>query len=673
MVMPGNYILKLSIFSVAIILLLLFFALSSKKKVYTKYLGLLGVGYSVIYIIWRTFYTLPDEFSFGLIFGIILLGVEIIAFLQSIIFKMFFSSQRKVNFKPDSKFKTEPTVDVIISTYNEPEDVLRRTIVSAKMINHPKDKINIYLGDDGRRKNIEKLANEYGIHYITREDNSHAKAGNINNVLRYATGEFILVLDADMIPKDEIITKMISYFEDSKTGFVQSPQVFYNLDPFQYNLDLGDKIPNEQDFFMRTIEEKRALYNAVLHVGTNAIFRRSALDDIGGIPTTSITEDMATGMLLQDKGYKSFFVKDTLAVGLSVENTEDLIKQRDRWLRGNIQVIKKNNPLRMKGLNFVQKLIYIDGFLYWTFGIQKMVYIISPLLFLLFRVVLFQTHFFDIALMFLPYFLSTSLYFKRVSNNIRNQTWGHIYDTVLAPHMAVSFLVECLTGKELKFNVTPKGTVNKKDTFKLKLAFVHIILLILSITAVITNAHILLNNGFDVFYYSIIINLFWCIYNGLGIFISIFLFLDKSRTGEDGRIPTDIKAKALIQSCKHNKNCDHCGHVTDISESGAKVKLKKHCPYFNFKENTNISLRIEDIGVVHGITIRSEEIQDAYEMGIKFNEIDFDKFSKINKYRFDLKNKYIRNYGIDPKNDSLFKIIFKLLKRPYKYAKSKKK
>ena len=80
----------------AIMLLFLFFTLASRKKKYIKYLGLLGVVYSVIYIIWRIFYTLPDEFSFGLIFGMILLGVEVTAFLQSIVFKMFFSSQRKI-------------------------------------------------------------------------------------------------------------------------------------------------------------------------------------------------------------------------------------------------------------------------------------------------------------------------------------------------------------------------------------------------------------------------------------------------------------------------------------------------------------------------------------------------------------------------------------------------
>lgn len=98
--------------------------------------------------------------------------------------------------------------------------------------------------------------------------------------------------------KAQLFKKMVDYFKESNVGFVQSPQVFYNSDPFQYNLNLDDKIPNEQDFFMREVQAGRARYNALFHVGTNALFSRKAIDDIGGIPTGSITEDMATGMLL---------------------------------------------------------------------------------------------------------------------------------------------------------------------------------------------------------------------------------------------------------------------------------------------------------------------------------------------------------------------------------------
>ncbi len=652
---------KVILFSYALITLSFFYYLSFKKDKFKRWLGILGAFYGVIYIFWRIIYTLPSVSTLGFVFGIILVLFELLALGQSLVFKMLFSSNKNIEINKNKPFDVLPSVDIIISTYNEPEDILKRTVVGCKKIDYPVEKLNIYLGDDGKRDEIKELANFFGIHYVTRQDNSHAKAGNINNVLSQSSGEFILVLDADMIPKKSIIKEMIGYFEDSKTGFVQSPQVFYNLDPFQYNLGLGEDIPNEQDFFMRTIEEKRALYNAVLHVGTNAIFRRSALDEIGGIPTGSITEDMATGMLIQNAGYKSYFVKNTLALGLSVEGIEDFIKQRDRWLRGNVQVIKKFNPIRMKGLNWIQKVIYLDGFVYWMFGLQKMVYIIAPLLYLLFKIKIFEADGLDIGMMFLPYFLSNSLYFKRISDKSRNITWSHIYDTAIAPQMAISFLTEFFTGKKLKFNVTPKGLVNEKDSFRIRLAFIHILLFTLSIIAIFINIYFIWIGKTNGMLFAILINLSWCFYNVFAIFISIFLYIDKKRFRKSERIPTNLKAKSLIKSCPHNKDCSHCGYVTDISEKGAHIKIKEYCQSFTFKEGSDITISIENIGEIQGEIMRISKINKNYDMGVSFKPINFETFSKINEYRFDLNNKYIRNYSIDTKMDSFMDIIYKIL------------
>ncbi|PFA51551.1 glycosyltransferase family 2 protein, partial [Bacillus cereus] len=131
-------------------------------------------------------------------------------------------------------------------------------------------------------------------------------------------------------------------------------------DPFQYNLFFEDNIANEQDFFMRQLEEGKDRFNATMYVGSNALFRRTALEEIGGFATGVITEDMATGMLLQANKWETIFVNETLAVGLSPETFSDLLKQRDRWCRGNIQVVKKWNPFTIKGLSFMQRLLYAD-------------------------------------------------------------------------------------------------------------------------------------------------------------------------------------------------------------------------------------------------------------------------------------------------------------------------
>jgi len=650
--------IALSLFMVFITLVL--YSLS-KKNPFRNLLGVFGLFLSSVYIFWRIFYTLPDVRTFDFIFAFLLIFFETVALGQNIVLRLLFSKHKPIVVERTQPFTDKPTVDIIISTYNEPEDILKRTIVGCLNIDYPKDKLKIYMGDDGNRASIRGLCEQYGINYIIRDNNEHAKAGNINNVLTKASGEFVLLLDADMIPKANIISAMLYYFEDKATGFVQSPQVFYNMDPFQYNLGMGSNIPNEQDFFMRTMQEKRAHFNAVLHVGTNALFRRAAIDRIGGIPTGSITEDMATGMLIQNEGYKSFFVKETLALGLTSENFQDLMKQRDRWCRGNTQVMKKYNPLMMKNLTFAQKLIYLDGFVYWMFGLQKMVYIVSPLLFLLFRVIIFTANGWDLLLIFLPHFISTSLYFKSISGKERNTVWSHIYDTAMAPKLALSFAGEFLLNRQLKFNVTPKGTLNDKDVFNFSLASVHIFLFAASVLAMAVNMNILFRWSAGTFLSGIIINMVWCVYNMAAIFISIFLSLEKKRLRKTERIPTSLSFKSLITSCANHENCGHCGTVTDFSEKGMLITLKEYCPNFDFTINKSVELSIESVGTVSGQIVRYAKDGSKYEVGVSFNGDDYNLISKSNKFRFNMSNSYIKNPVIQSENQSIHNILLKVI------------
>jgi len=649
--------LKILLSLSSIIIIFILFLLSQHNYRYRNLLGIFGLILSSLYITWRIFFTLPNITTIDFIFAFLLLFFETISFGQNIVLRLLFSKHDPIILDRNISFDEYPNIDVIISTYNEPLEILERTIVGCLNIDYPKDKLNIYLGDDGKRSEVNKLCAKYNINYLTRSDNKNAKAGNINNVLKTAVGEFILLLDADMIPKTNIITAMLYYFEDENTGFVQSPQVFYNQDPFQYNLGIGLDIPNEQDFFMRTMQEKRALFNSVLHVGTNALFRRKAIEDIGGIPIGSITEDMATGMLIQNAGYKSFFVRDTLAVGLTVEAFEDLIKQRDRWCRGNTQVIKKYNPIKLKNLTLVQKLIYLDGFFYWMFGVQKMVYILSPLLFLLLRIIIFNANGLDLILIFLPHYISTSLYFKSISGKERNIIWSHIYDTAMAPPLAISFITEFFLSKEIKFSVTPKGTVKDKNEFNLRLASIHILLFSLSIIALIINIRLLSFGNPGIYFTGIIINIIWCLYNMSSLFISIFLALEKKRTRKTERTPINNSFKILYASSDNCELCDFTGYVKDFSEKGMLITFKDFTSPFPLNNGNDISLDIDEIGKLKGKITRITKNQFDYNIGIEFKESTFEIISIANKYRFNLENRYIKNPEIQKSQYSIFEII----------------
>ena len=653
------------VFSIAIVILMIFLVLSYKHKIFIRIIGYVGVLYGLFYIAWRIGFSIPTNFSVGMVFGIILLITEIVGMIQSIVFKVFLSTNKRAVPKKDTKFDELPSVDVIISTYNEPLYILSRTIISTVKIDYPHDKLNVYVGDDGSRKDVEDFCNKVGAHYVSREEHAHAKAGNINNVLNHSSGEYILLLDADMIPKKSIVLDMIYYFEDSRTGFVQSPQVFYNSDVYQNNLRVGDSVPNEQDFFMRDILEKRAAYNAVLHVGSNAIFKRKAIDDIGGIPTKSITEDMATGMLIQAKGYMSYFVNKPLALGLSVETIGDLIKQRDRWLRGNIQVSKKYHPLKIKGLNIAQRIIYFDGLLYWSYGLQKMVYIICPFLYLLLGITLFKANGFDIIMAFLPYFLANIFYFRRVSKCKRNITWSHIYDMALAPHMAWSYLTEVFTNRALKFKVTPKDVKINKNYFNSRLAIPHIIILLVTIASLVFGIYKVIEywDNFSVTM-AIMINLIWCLYNGLGTFISLFVFADRKSTRRSIRIPAKISVKNVIEMDDKSKNvCQECGYVSDISDIGAKIVLSKLTNKRELNIGDNIYVDIENIGRVGCTILRKVNMENQFEYGAFFSDIDFDTMNNINQFRFSNNLKYMNEFEVDKKHKSMIEIIANLFKK----------
>jgi cellulose synthase (UDP-forming) len=520
---------KMALLVVILSLILIFANLAHSNRRYLKYF----IGFAILvqtgYMVWRALFTIPTFNIFSLVLGGMLFMAELLALLQSTTHRVMFLKDYEPVIKTLNDLDVLPTVDILIATYDEPVSILRNTVAAATSQKYPKDKYKVYVCDDGCREEVRQLAEEYGAIWAIREKHTHAKAGNLNNCLQnYASGELFAVLDADMITKSTFLEKMVGYFCDPKMALVQAPQVFYNPDPFQNNLKLFETIPNEQDFFMREVLERRSMFNAVLNVGSNAIFRRSAIEAIGWIPVGTITEDMATSMLLQAKGYTTTFVNENLAMGLSPDYFADYVVQRDRWCRGNIQVMKKWNPLKLPGLTFMQRLIYMDGVMYWFFGLQKIIYYIGPMLFLLIGIPIYYSDVFTMLLFFVPTYYSASLIFTLFGHKSRTYTWAHIYESALAPYLSISALSELLFSNKIKFSVTPKGKSVSHTYFAFRVALPHIFLAILSIISLAVGISKMLT---DVNYMMpvYLVNLFWLIYNMLGIFVAIFVCFEKQR------------------------------------------------------------------------------------------------------------------------------------------------
>lgn len=572
-------------FGIAILSLIISFFISNINNRYKKSLIIVNLIISIIYVIWRVT-VIPTNTILNTFLGITLFSAELIGLMQFCTFQFLFFNEYTVVEKTIDDIPNEslPTVDILICTYNESVKLLEKTLVATLKLNYPQDKITINICDDGKRLSVKHLCDKYGVNWITREDNAGAKAGNINNALKQLKGELFAVLDADMIPTKKFLEKTVGYFFDENTAFVQTPQAYYNQDVYQFNLNRN--IPNEQDFFMRNVQEGRAAINAVLHVGTNAVFRRCYVEAIGGYPTCSITEDMAVGMQLQEKGYRTVFINEVLVLGLSANVYSDLIQQRDRWCRGNLQVMKQYNPLFSKNLSWKQKIAYIDGVLYWFTSIQKMIFIIIPMLHLLTGTMIIDSNVSQLLTLFLPFLIGQIFIFKSLSSNVRTLRWSHIYEISMAPHISFSILKEIL-GLKIKFNVTPKDTDNDKGYFQFKAAAPHIVLLCLSILALSIGIYRLNNNSIN--FGSIILNSIWCLYNLYAIIVSIRVSYQKPTSQA---IESLEKSKGITFEAKSPKNI--CANDYVISDFSTEEILIQYFGIEKLKTGDKILVKLKD-------------------------------------------------------------------------------
>jgi cellulose synthase (UDP-forming) len=273
-----------------------------------------------------------------------------------------------------------PTVDVYIPTFNEPLEVLEKTITGALWLDYPN--FSVWVLDDGRRPWLKEFCETKGIGYLTRPDNSDAKAGNINHALTKTNAEFVAVFDADFVPQRNFLIRTMGFFADPKIGIVQVPHAFYNHDVMQANLALRKSLPDDQRFFFEAIMPCRDGWNAAFCCGSNSVTRRAALRAVGdALPIQSITEDMLLSLMMLRKGYVTRYLCERLAFGLAPESVGAFFVQRQRWARGAMQILYlAAGPLGGR-LAFVQRLLFLPT--HWlSQGLLLLMTIIAPLVFL---------------------------------------------------------------------------------------------------------------------------------------------------------------------------------------------------------------------------------------------------------------------------------------------------
>lgn len=538
---------------------------------------LVNMFFTLIYLMWRIFFTIPFEYGLiSVIAGFSLLIVEVLGMVEAFV---HYANMYNVKGYPCPCVPPEefPHVDVFIATYSEECELLYKTINGCRHMAYPDpSKVHIYLCDDNRRPQMRRLAEQMGVHYLDRPDNKGAKAGNLNNALAHSSSPYIVTFDADMVPKSDFLMKTIPYFVDAnmrnrgrreedqiRLGFVQSPQAFYNPDLFQFNLFSEGRIPNEQDYFYKDIQVARTRTNSVIYGGSNTVLAREALEAAGGFYTEAITEDFATGILIQKAGYVSLAIAEPLASGLSATDLKGLIQQRTRWGRGVIATGRKMHLFTSRDLSFAQKMNYWASVWYWYAPVKRLIYILSPMLYATFGFMVFKCTLLQVLIFWLPMYVSSNISLRMLSGNIRNTKWTGIYETVLFPFMLVPIVLETFGVSLKKFKVTKKETQLNEKGQNIVYMVPFLILIVLSVIGLIRCVTIMFDSGS----FEPIVVIFWLLNNLFLLVMSLFFV--------DGRIPYRKSERVSVSyPCTlSNRIYRISGTVCDISEDGIAVFL----------------------------------------------------------------------------------------------------
>ncbi|WIB26343.1 cellulose synthase catalytic subunit [Curtobacterium sp. MCSS17_015] len=264
-------------------------------------------------------------------------------------------------------------VDVFITVYGEELTKIAATVAAAVAM---RGEHRTWVLDDGRSDDVRALADRLGARYVRRLSSNGAKAGNINHALTLAKGDYFAVFDADFVPGKDFLFETVPFFADGSIAFVQTPQTYGNL----HNL-VSRGAGYMQTVFYRFIQPGRNRFNAAFCVGTNVIFRRAAIDDVGGIHTDSKSEDVWTSLHLHERGWKSVFIPMTLAVGDAPETIEAFSKQQLRWATGGFEILLTHFPFNPKRkLTMDQRLQYfVTASFYLTGIVPGLLLLVPPL------------------------------------------------------------------------------------------------------------------------------------------------------------------------------------------------------------------------------------------------------------------------------------------------------
>jgi len=478
----------------------------------------LSIVVSTRYIWWRLTDTMQFASVLEAALGIGLILAELYAWLVLVLgyIQTAWPLNRPPVALPDDVDRW-PTVDLLIPTYNEPLSVVETTVYGALSVDYPPDKLRIYILDDGRRDEFRDFAEAVGVGYITRDNNLHAKAGNLNNALRQTDGELLALFDSDHVPTRAFLQLTVGWFlRDERLALVQTPHHFYSPDPFERNLRGGTTVPNEGQLFYGLIQDGNDLWNAAFFCGSCAVMRRSAIESVGGFAVQTVTEDAHTALRLHRAGWNSAYLRLPLAAGLATERLAIHVGQRMRWARGMTQIFRVDNPIGGRGLSAGQRICYLNAMLHFFFGLPRFVFLTAPLAYLLFRLNIIAASGLMVVVYAAPHLIHSTITNSRLQSRYRHSFWGEIYESVLALYILKPTLITLINPKRGRFNVTEKGGLLPRDYFDYKIVRPHLLIAFALFSALVIGVTRWALTGFEDTE-VLVLNVLWATFNLLTI------------------------------------------------------------------------------------------------------------------------------------------------------------
>ncbi|MCB8876364.1 UDP-forming cellulose synthase catalytic subunit [Acidisoma silvae] len=544
----------------------------SDKRV-TLFLSILSLAMSARYIYWRATETLTFQTTTQLLLGSLLVIAEFYAVVVLVLgyIQTAWPLSRKPVPLPDNP-EEWPTVDVYIPTYNESMDVVRATVLACAALDYPTDKFRVYILDDGKRDEFRRFAAEAGVGYLIRPNNKHAKAGNLNHAMTVTKGEFITIFDCDHIPVRAFLQLTVGWLVREKNlAMVQTPHHFYSPDPFQRNLAAGQRVPPEGNLFYGLLQDGNDYWDATFFCGSCAVIRRAAIESIGGFATETVTEDAHTMLKLHRRGWSSGYQKIPLAAGLATERLILHIGQRIRWARGMMQIFRLDNPLMGPGLQLGQRLCYMNAMVHFFFGIPRLIFLVSPLAYLLLFQNMIAASPFAIAAYAIPHIFHSVATASRIQRNWRHSFWSEIYETVLALFLVRVTIVTMLNPRAGKFNVTDKGGTLNQGFFDLRAVYPNIICAFVVFLGILRGVYSMIFwKTTTLEFQALLLNTVWATISLLILLAALAVGRERQQLRARARVRVDLPAIVHLSDGRV-----FTGRVQNLSQSGARTLVTR--------------------------------------------------------------------------------------------------